>query len=419
MVEPLITCPSCKTEIKLTESLAAPLLATTRKGYEDRLAAKDAEVANKAAQLDQQRHQLDEAKAQFDILVSTKVEAERQKIAALEAEKANKAAADAMDAKSRELADANNRLVEQGSKLAEAQKAQADFLKKSRELEDAQRELDLTVEKRVQDTIGEVRLKARQEAEDTLKLKVTEKEEQIAAMQRQIEELRRRAEQGSQQLQGEALELELEQALRAKFPMDMIEAVAKGDSGADVLHRIVGPIGQSCGAILWESKRTKNWSDGWLAKLRADQRNARADIAILVSSVRPKGLETFGLVDGIWIVEPRLAIPLVIALRNNLIEIAGVRQAQDGQQTKMELVYAYLTGPKFRHRFEAIIEKFTDMREDLDKERKLMMKQWAKREAQIETVLESTAGMYGDLQGIAGKALLDIEGMEIPLIEGE
>lgn len=324
-----------------------------------------------------------------------------------------------MEAKSKELHDANTRLAEQAGKLAEAQKAQADFLKKTRDLEDAQRELDLTVEKRVQDTIAEVRLKARQEAEESLKLKVTEKEEQIAAMQRQIEELRRKAEQGSQQLKGEVLELELEQALRSKFPMDVIEAVAKGESGADVLHRIVGPIGQSCGAILWESKRTKNWSDGWLAKLRADQRNAHADIAILVSSVRPKDLDTFGLVDGIWIVEPRLAIPLVIALRNSLVEIAGVRQAQDGQQTKMELVYAYLTGPKFRHRVEAIIEKFSDMRDDLERERKLMMKQWAKREAQIATVLDATAGMYGDLQGIAGKALLDIEGMDILLIEGE
>ena len=141
-------------------------------------------------------------------------------------------------------------------------------------LDDAKRELDLTVEKRVQASVAEVRQKAKQEAEEALKLKVTEKEEQIASMQRQIEELKRKAEQGSQQLQGEALELELEKTLQAKFPMDSIEPVRKGEFGGDVVQRVVDPMGQACGAILWESKRTKNWSDGWLAKLRGDQRSS-------------------------------------------------------------------------------------------------------------------------------------------------
>ena len=202
-------------------------------------------------------------------------------------------------------------------------------------------------------------------------------------MQRKIEELKRKAEQGSQQLQGEALELELETTLRAKFPLDSIEPVGKGEFGGDIIQRVVGPSGQVCGAILWESKSTKNWSDGWLAKLRSDQRSAGAEIAVLVSRALPEDVETFWHVDGVWITEPRFAMPLVIALRQTLIEVANSRQTQDGQETKTELVYQYLTGPRFRHRVEAIVEKFSDMQADLNREKKAMTRLWAKREAQI------------------------------------
>jgi hypothetical protein len=169
--------------------------------------------------------------------------------------------------------------------------------------------------------------------------------------------------------------------------------------------------------MLWESKRTRNWSDGWLVKLREDQRKAKADIALLVSNALPKGVHTFDHIDGVWVTDARSAIPVAIALRQSLIEIAAARQAGEGQQTKMELVYQYLTGPRFRHRIEAIVEKFSDMQEDLERERKAMTRLWAKREAQIRGVLEATSGMYGDLQGIAGKALEEIAGIEVALIE--
>ena len=290
-------------------------------------------------------------------------------------------------------------------------------MRKQRELDDARRELDLTIEKSVQESLAEIRQKARVEAEESLRLKVAEKEQQISSMQRQIEELKRKAEQGSQQLQGEVLELELESALRAHFPHDAIEPVGKGEFGGDVVQRVITPVGQACGALLWETKRTKNWTDGWLAKLRTDQRAAGAELAILVSTALPKGVDTFGYVDGIWVTDFRFVLPLAVALRQSLIEIGAVRQAHEGQNTKMELVYQYLTGPKFRHRVEAIVEKFSEMQADLDRERKAMTRLWAKREAQIHGVIESTVGMYGDLQGIAGKALQEIEGLDLPLLE--
>ena len=192
----------------------------------------------------------------------------------------------------------------------------------------------------------------------------------------------------------------------------MIQPVPKGEFGGDVLHRVVGPLGQPCGTILWESKRTKNWSDTWLPKLREDQRTAKAEIAVIISQALPKDVETFDLVDGVWVAHPRVLLPIAITLRNTLIEVASARQASEGQQTKMEMVYQYLTGQRFRQRVQAIVEAFSSMREDLDRERKAITKQWAKREEQIDRVMQAIVGMYGDLQGIAGKTLQEIEGLE-------
>jgi hypothetical protein len=417
MNQPTIICPSCKTEIKLTESLAAPLIEATRRQFEQKLADKETSVAEREAQIRKQQADLARAQDSIDEQVIARLKPERDRIAAEEAKKARLLLATDLDQKTKEVADLQGVLKERDIKLGEAQKAQADLIRKQRELDDAKREIDLTIEKRVAESLGTVRDKAKLEAEEGLKLKVLEKEEQISSMQRQIEELRRKAEQGSQQLQGEAQELELESLLRTKFLRDTIEPVPKGEFGGDVLHRVMGPLGQPCGTILWESKRTKNWSDTWLPKLREDQRTAKAEIALIVTQVLPKGVDSFDLIDGVWVTESRYAIPVAIALRQSLIELATARQAGEGQQTKMELVYQYLTGPRFRHRVEAIVEKFEDMQTDLDKERKTMTRLWAKREEQIKGVIETTVGMYGDLQGIAGRTMQEIEGLETRLLE--
>lgn len=422
MTEPTIICPNCKTEIKLTESLAAPLIETTRKQFEQQLAQKDKDVAQREQAMREKEKQLTDARNTLDAQVANQVEEQlkkdRARIADEEGKKAKLAAAMDLEQKVREVADLQEVLKSREEKLAEAQKAQAELIKKQRELDDAKRELELTVEKRVQEGLNATRQQAKKEAEEEQKLKVMEKEQTITAMQKQIEDLKRRAEQGSQQLQGEVLELELENLLRGRFPFDAIEPVPKGEYGGDVLHRVMSAGGQPGGTILWESKRTKTWSDTWLPKLREDQRTAKAEIAVIVTQTLPKGVETFEMVDGVWVTHPRAALPIAAILRQSLLDLAIARQASDGQQTKTEMIYQYLTGPRFRHRVEAIVEAFSTMQEDLDKERKAIMKQWAKREAQIERVMGATVGMYGDLQGIAGKSLQEIEGLEISALEG-
>jgi len=380
--DPTITCPHCKTEVRLTESLAAPIVEATRAQYE------------------------------------AKLQAERGAIAKAEAEKARLALKADIDEKAKDLADLKGVLADRDAKLVEAQKAQTEAIKKQRELDDARRELDLSVEKKVQESLAAARAQAKQEVETDLKLKMSEKEQTITAMQKQIEELKRRAEQGSQQLQGEVQELELEGLLKQSFPSDLFTPVPKGEFGGDVVHAVARGEGLVCGKILWESKRTKNWSDGWLVKLRDDQRAAKADLAVIVTQALPKGVETFGHVDGVWVTSTRTFLPLAVALRHTLLELSLARQAGEGQQTKMELVYHYLTGPRFRQRVTAIIEKFEEMQADLTKERAAMTKLWAKREMQIQSVLSATAGMYGDLQGIAGQAIETIEALDVSRLTG-
>jgi hypothetical protein len=412
MAEPTVVCPQCKSEIKLTESLAAPLLESIRRDYERRLVQKDTDIAKREKTLHEREASLQKQKESMDEQVRQKMQQEQVRIAAEEAKKAKLEFGNELDRKVKEINDLQEVLKQRDTKLADAQKAQADLIRKQRELDDARRELELTVAKRVQTDLSAAREKAKKEAEDEMKLKVMEAEQTIASMQKQIEDLKRRAEQGSQQLQGEVQELEIESLLSARFPRDTIHPVPKGEFGGDILQRVIGPLGQPCGTILWESKRTKNWSDGWLPKLREDQRAAKAELAVILSQVLPKDIETFGLVDQVWIAHPKVALPVAVALRQTLIEIAGARQASEGQQTKMEMVYRYLTGPRFRQRVQAIVEAFSSMREDLDRERKAITKQWAKREEQIDRVMQATVGMYGDLQGIAGKTLQEIEGLE-------
>ncbi|QIF81692.1 MULTISPECIES: DUF2130 domain-containing protein [Brevundimonas] len=417
MNEPTITCPTCKSDIKLTESLAGPLVEQTRLAFVEQLSAKDQLVAQAHAEVAAEKKRIELERQAIDATLSARLDEARKQIAVDEAERAKRVVAADMEERDRKFAELQETLASREEKLRLSQAAEAEMLKKQRELDDKLREVDLAVQQQVNEGLEAVRATAKQEAEDALSLKVKERDTQIASMQQKIEELKKKAEQGSQQLQGEAQELMLEDMLRARFPFDQIEPVGKGEFGGDVLQRVVNPAGQVCGSILWETKRTRTWSDGWLSKLKGDLRAAKADLALIVSHALPKDIETFGQMEGVWITGPKCAMPVAMSLRESLVLMNGVRAAGEGQQTKSALMYDYLTGPRFRHRIEAVVEKFSDMQDDLASERKATMKRWAKREQQLHTVLDSTAGLYGDLQGIAGRSMLEIEALEAPLLE--
>ncbi len=414
--EQTMQCPQCGYEMKVTESLAAPLIAAVERKYQQQMqdqqvaiAGREQEVVNRCAELEKQAADAEQRMAEQ---VRVRLDAERKQLAAQEAERAKQLVAGELDRRASELKDRDARLESLTGKLKAAQEQEAEFLRQKRALDDERRELKLQVERQVQQELETVRRKAQSQAEEKLGLQVRDKDEAIQGLRRQIDELRRKAEQGSQQAQGEVLEVQAEQQLRTRFPMDDIQPVAKGQFGGDLLHTVRDAAGQPCGTILWEFKRTQNWSPGWLTKLRGDQRAAGAEMAVLATQTLPREITLFDQLEGVWVSSLACTLPVAVALRQALIELARARRAGEGEQTKAQEVYTYLTGPQFRHRVETIAEKFTDMRGDLDQERKFMERLWAKREKQLELVLKASEGINGDLQAIAGRTLDAIDALQ-------
>jgi len=407
-----IRCPQCNAEIKLTESLAAPLVADLKEKHQKELEAKDREAERRETEIQERELKILQAEKNVEARVMELLEAEKATLREAIAAEEKRSNEFQMQQKEQELVDAREQLRQREEKLAEAQRAQAEAVRKERELADRARELDLTVERRVNEALQDVRAQATIAAREENSLKLAERDQTIESMRRKIEDLKQKAEQGSQQLQGEVQELQIEESLRTAFPTDTIEPVPKGVHGGDTLQRVNGPRGL-IGTILWESKRTKTWSHQWLAKLREDQRAAGAEVAVIASSALPQDVTSFDLVEGVWVVSPSLVVPVAVMLRQGLQEVSTAKAIGEGQQTKTEMIYQYLTGPQFRHRVEAIVEAFSAMQSDLEKEKRAITKQWAKREQQLERIVAATSGMYGDLQGIAGRSIGEVDGLRL------
>ncbi|MEM1375656.1 MAG: DUF2130 domain-containing protein [Pseudomonadota bacterium] len=377
MADPSLTCPSCGHEIELTEQLAGPLLAEREREHREALAAQKAEieVAAKAAAAAEQ------ADAVAALEARNAQQEERLK-AAREKERAALAREEALRDREAELE------IEVARKIAQERRAQEEKLRAqlTAQMADSQAEKDEAAE-----------------------LKLREQAEQMESLKRQIEVLKQKSEKGSQQLQGEALEVALEERLAQAFPADQIVPVGKGVRGADCLQSVPG-----AGAIIWETKRTQNWSRDWPGKLKDDQRREGAEVAVLVSVVLPEGVESFGAHDGVWVASPRFAVALASVLRQGLLSTAQAARRKEGQAEKTELLYDYLTGTGFRQRVEALAETYEAMRKTLDQERRALQRSWAAREQQITKMMDATAGMYGDVQGIAGASLPEIEAFALP-----
>ena len=399
MSEP-IQCPRCGEDFELSEALSREARNALRAEVAEQYAEREAELERRAAALKARRRKQEEA-------FEEQLQAERERLAARERKRAQ-------DAARIELEDARAALAESRKERDAAKKQNLDLLKQQAALERARAELDLTVEKRVAEQRSALRKEDAARAAEQQELLRAEFREREATYQRRIDELKRHAEQGSQQLQGEALETSLEDTLRAAFPHDRIEPVPKGTRGADIVHYVVDRTGATCGTILWEFKRTKHWSPQWLEKLRDDQRALKADVPALVSNALPADIETLGEMDGVWIASPRCALGLAAVLRDSILRLTASKKALEGRQGKMELLYAYLTGAEFRQRIEGLVEPFVAMQRAVAQERRAMERIWKAREAQINRALLSMAGLQGDVEGIAGLHLAAMDELDLP-----
>ena len=255
--------------------------------------------------------------------------------------------------------------------------------------------------------------KALQENSSKYELQLKQKDESLRQVQDQLKIVERKAEQGSMQTQGEAQELAIEEYLTLKFPFDSIEEIKKGQSGADCLQIINTPTSSNCGTIYYESKRTKEFSKTWIEKFKNDMREKNADVGVLVTSVLPKGYTRMGFYDNIWVCtfdEFKGSVPLI---RNLIIEVSFAKQTQEGKSDKMSLLYNFLTSNEFKMQVEAIVDGFTTMKNDLDKEKNAMNRIWKQREKQLAKVLDNTIGMYGSIKGIGGSAIASVPSLEL------
>ncbi len=412
-----IKCPKCGHQFDVENVIAADMETKFRQQYQEQLQQSlDAMEADKK-KLAQEQLVFEEKKKKENEIFLQKLQQEKQKIEAEAQERLAKAIAADYENKLRLL---ENNQKDNEEKLKEARKKELEFLQKEQELKNKEAELEITLQKKLQqerETLGEqIR---RQETEKSqlketeLQLKLKEVQLQLEEQKKLADEMKRRAEQGSMQRQGEVQELLLEEILKEYFPFDAIEEVGKGVEGADCIQIIRNSSGKECGKIIYESKRTKTWSNSWVDKLKADMRNKGADVAILVTQNFPKDMERFGEKDGIWICNFTEVGSVAHVLRNGIIKINEAIRSQENKGDKMQMLYDYLTGNEFRGNVEAILEGFIAMKSSISKEKVQMEKLWKEREKQLEKVLLNTSGMYGSIKGIAGASVADI-----PLLDG-
>ncbi|PIV09370.1 DUF2130 domain-containing protein [Candidatus Roizmanbacteria bacterium CG02_land_8_20_14_3_00_36_15] len=374
-----IICPHCKKPIPLTEALSHQIQEKYQRFYKQRLAEETGKI---------------EIKLKDQLIKKVKQEMEL------------------------ELKDKANELEELHKQNKSLQEQLLELSKLIRQLRAESQQKQIELEKKLAVEQERIHSEEKKRADEEYRLKILEKDKKLSDALKLAEEYKKKLEQGSQQLQGEVLELELEKILKEEFPTDDIKEVPKGIRGADVIQIIRNGFGKACGTIIWELKRTKSWSNDWIVKLKDDQRRVKAEQAVIISEVLPENIQNFGFQEGVWIGNFPSIIGLSLVIRRLLVEISGVKSASVGKRGKMDILWEYLTGTEFKQRVEAIAEAFSTIQEDIEKEKRWFVNKWSKQEKSLRKVIDNTLGMHGDLQGIVGKSLPEIKGLDM-LPDGE
>lgn len=413
-----IKCPNCHTDIDVNEILYHQLedelkqkniaeqkkLQEVAKKKEQELQKQLQELATKEEAIAEQQEKFDE---ELKKATQTQLKVEKQKLQ----ESIKKELAQEQE---ESIALLKKELDEKSNQVKELNKSKAEIEKLKREKEEisskVQAEAEIALTKRLQEEKQLIQKKADEQNE----LKFKQKEEQLKQLQEQLQIAQRKAEQGSMQLQGEVQELAIEEYLANKYPFDVVEEIKKGARGADCIQVVHTREVQNCGKIYYESKRTKEFQKSWIEKFKADMRDKGVDVGVLVTQALPNDMKRMGLVDGIWVCTFEEFKGLSSVLRESVIKLSLTKKGQENKTDKMSLLYNYLTSTEFSMQIEAIVEGFSIMQEDLDKEKRAMARIWKQREKQIDKVLENTIGMYGSIKGIAGNAIGDVKALELP-----
>jgi hypothetical protein len=406
-----IRCPNCGSEIDVNEILYHQLQEQIGKEYNAKLAEQRKEYDAKVEVLSKERQQLEEEKKKvgeaIEAGVGERLKGERKRI-----EQALRKRIE--DEKSEEMKSYEEELKEKTEQLKELNKLKADLERAKREKDELRERVAFEAERKFSKQLKDERERIRKLEEEKNQLKISEKEQVIEQLKKQLAEAQRKAEQGSMQLRGEVQELAIEEWLRSNFPLDDIEEIKKGARGADCVQIINTTSRRSCGSVYYESKRTKEFQPAWIEKFKADMRKRGSNVGVLVTEALPRDMDRMGQRDGIWVCTFEEFKGLSFVLRESVIQISTALISQENKGDKMNMLYDYLTSNDFRLQIEAIVEGFSQMYEDLEKEKRAMEGIWKRREKQIQKVLLNTNHMYNSIKGIAGAAIATIPALELP-----
>ena len=401
-----IKCPKCGEPIDiddvLSKDIETRIIAEEHKKHEMEIARVKEQAAELANQQLSAKLEIAEEKKRQEL------DLERERIKA-ELESKAKKESQGQELLVKRLQDDAESAKEDNKKLRDQLSGLMDELRAERK---AKENAELEAKKKIADEESKIREESKKLADEEHRLKQLEKDKTISDLQKSIEEMRRKAEQGSQQNQGEVLELDLENELRLEFPQDELSEVKKGQRGADIVQVVKNQRLAKCGILLWESKNAA-WQPAWIAKFKEDIRSANANVGVIVSKELPAEYGDMKHIDGgVWVVKPRLALALAAAMRHQIIGVHTANHNSENKDEKMEVLFHFLTGPEFRHRIESIVENYSVLQNEIEREKRTTALRWARQEKSIRAVIDNTFGMYGDLQGITGGAMSEIKQLE-------
>jgi hypothetical protein len=409
--ETKITCPNCGGLIDVNNALVHQLEDELNKKYQNIIAEERKKQRDEYGRIEKIREELEKQKEDQDKVIADLV---KQKLDAQRIEIEKRLKSKLEEEQSEQFAILQNELNQKSEQIKELNKTKAEIEKLKREKEELKESIEASAQKRLNEELVIEKEKIRRSEHDRNEMIVNELKKQLEDQKRLTEEMKRKQEQGSMQLQGEVQELAIEDWLQSNFPLDTINEIKKGDRGADCIQIVNTRTNVNCGAIYYESKRTKEFKSAWLEKFREDMREKGVSIGVLVTDVYPKGHTRMILIDGIWVCSFEEFKGLCMVLRETIIQLHKLIAGQENKGDKMSMLYEFLTGNEFTHQVEAIVEGFTQMQIDLAAEKKSITGHWKRREKQIQKVLINTTNMYNSIKGIAGNAIQTVQALELP-----
>lgn len=405
-----INCPNCGTAIDVQDILSHQLEEEIKHKYQSQLQAEQDKFKNQQDALTKAQEEFEEKKRKENELFRDRLEKElSQRTKEAEEKLKAKLATESQE----QFEDLQKELNEKSEQVKELNKSRVEIERLKREKAEAAEQAELKAQKMLNEMLGQEREKISKSEAEKQELHVKELQKQLEDQKKLTEEMQRKQSQGSMQLQGEVQELAIEEYLAATFPLDTIEEIKKGARGADCIQTVNTRTAQNCGKIYYESKRTKEFQAGWIEKFKADMRDKEADVGVLVTEAMPSDMERMGLKDGVWVCSFVEFKGLCNVLRESVVQLNKVALSQEGKGDKMSLLYDFLTSNTFRMQVEAIVEGFSQMKNDLESEKRSMQRIWKQREKQIDKVVTNTIDMYGSIRGIAGSAVQAVKALEL------